>query len=82
MGFVTEISDTPLNRAHAIAAEIASKSPDAIRAAKALIRDTELMDVRETLIAESKAQEKLMGTPNQMEAVMAGMQKRKAEFKD
>lgn len=58
------------------------KSPDAIRAAKALIRDTELMDVRETLIAESKAQEKLMGTPNQMEAVMAVMQKRKAEFKD
>jgi hypothetical protein len=48
----------------------------------ALIRDTELMDTRETLIAESKAQEKLMGTPNQMEAVMAGMQKRKAEFRD
>ncbi len=40
------------------------------------------MDTRETLIAESKAQEKLMGTPNQMEAVMAGMQKRKAEFRD
>lgn len=38
--------------------------------------------VRDTLIAESKAQEKLMGTPNQMETVMAGMQKRKAEFKD
>lgn len=81
-GFVTEISDTPLERAHAIATEIATKSPDAVRAAKALIRDTELMDTRETLIAESKAQEKLMGTPNQMEAVMAGMQKRKAEFKD
>ena len=36
----------------------------------------------ETLIAESAAQENLVGTPNQMEAVMAGMQKRAPKFRD
>ena len=81
-GFVTELTDDPLARAQALATEIAGKSPDAIRSAKALIRKTELMGWEDTLIAESRAQEKLMGQPNQMEAVMAGMQKRKAEFKD
>lgn len=81
-GFVTELSDTPLARAQALAADIASRSPDAIRAAKALIRDTALLGVEDTLIAESRAQESLMGKPNQMEAVMAGMQKRAPNFKD
>ena len=81
-GFVTELTDAPLDRAHALAAEIAGKSPDAIRAAKALIRDTELMGWKETLVAESHAQEALMGKPNQMEAVMAGMQKRAPNFTD
>lgn len=81
-GFVTELSDTPLDRAQALATEIAGKSPDAIRAAKALIRDTELMGVKDTLIAESRAQESLMGKPNQMEAVVAGMQKRAPKFTD
>lgn len=81
-GFVTELSDTPLKRAQALAAEIAQKSPDAIRAAKALIRDTELMGAEDTLIAESRVQEGLMGKPNQMEAVVAGMQKRAPKFTD
>ncbi|SEW09304.1 enoyl-CoA hydratase [Aliiroseovarius sediminilitoris] len=81
-GFVTELSDTPLKRAQALAAEIAQKSPDAIRAAKALIRDTELTGVKDTLIAESRVQEGLMGKPNQMEAVVAGMQKRAPKFTD
>ncbi|MCK0138310.1 crotonase/enoyl-CoA hydratase family protein [Aliiroseovarius sp. F47248L] len=81
-GFVTELSDTPLDRAQALATEIAQKSPDAIRAAKALIRDTELMGVKDTLIAESRVQETLMGKPNQMEAVVAGMQKRAPKFTD
>ena len=81
-GFVTELDNDPLTRAQALAAEIAAKSPDAVRAAKALITETELMGVADTLIAESAAQERLVGTPNQMEAVMAGMQKRAPVFKD
>lgn len=81
-GFVTEISDTPLESAKALAQEIAQKSPDAVRAAKKLISDTELTGWFDTLVEESKAQEALVGQENQMEAVMAGMQKRAPKFED
>ena len=81
-GFISELAQDPLGRAQDLATQIARQSPDAIRAAKALITDTELMGVEETLIAESAAQERLVGTPNQMEAIMAGMQKRDPTFKD
>lgn len=81
-GFVTEISDAPLESAKALAQEIARKSPDAVRAAKKLISDTELTGWFDTLVEESKAQEALVGQENQMEAVMAGMQKRAPKFKD
>ena len=81
-GFVTELADDPLARARALAEEIAARSPDAVRAAKRLITNTELMDPEATLLAESRAQEKLVGKPNQMEAVMAGFEKRAPRFTD
>ena len=81
-GFVTEISDTPLKRAHALATEIATRSPDAVREAKAMITATQSVDVAEALILESKAQERLIGSPNQIEALMAGFEKRSPDFKD
>ncbi len=81
-GFITETSDDPLARATEIAQQIAAKSPDAVQAAKALITATELTDPEETLILESAAQEALVGQPNQMEAVMAGMTKRTPKFTD
>ena len=81
-GFVTELSAAPLEAAKALAQEIAGKSPDAVRSAKKLISDTELTGWHETLIEESKAQEALVGQKNQMEAVMAGMQKRPAKYSD
>ncbi len=34
------------------------------------------------LLAESRAQDAVIGQPNQIEAVMAGMQKRPAKFAD
>ncbi len=81
-GFVSELAEDPLTRAQALAAQIAARSPDAVRTAKALITETELTGIEETLIAESVAQEKLVGGANQMEAIMAGMQKRDPVFKD
>jgi enoyl-CoA hydratase/carnithine racemase len=81
-GAVTEIADDPLARAMELARAIAQKSPDAIRAAKALITETEQTSPADTLLAESRVQEALIGTPNQMEAVMAGLQKRAPDFKD
>ncbi|MDA5094010.1 crotonase/enoyl-CoA hydratase family protein [Aliiroseovarius sp. KMU-50] len=81
-GFVTEISEDPLARAQELAGTIGAQSPDAVRTAKKLISDTETTSWLDTLLAESKAQEGLIGQPNQMEAVMAGMQKRAAKFRD
>lgn len=81
-GFVTEIAEEPLARAVALAQEIADRSPDAVRAAKKLISETELMETAEVLLAESAAQEALVGRPNQLEAVMAGFEKRAPKFTD
>lgn len=81
-GFVTEVNDTPLEAAQNLAAQIAQQSPDAVRLAKSLITETERMDPRAALMAESVAQKALIGQPNQMEAVMAGMEKRSPRFKD
>lgn len=81
-GFVTEIAEDPLARALALAAEIAARSPEAVRAAKRLIGETALMAPGDALLAESAAQEGLLGKPNQIEAVMAGMEKRAPDFRD
>ncbi len=81
-GFVTEIAVDPVARAHTLATEIASRSPDAVRAAKTLINATSGMNERDALLAESRAQEALIGQPNQVEAVMAGFEKRSPNFKD
>lgn len=81
-GVITEIADDPLARAQALAAMIASRSPDAVRAAKRLISDTEVMGAGDVLLEESAAQEALVGQPNQLEAVMAGFEKRAPKFKD
>ncbi len=81
-GFVTELAEDPSARATAIAQDIVAKNPDAVRVAKEMFNRTELTDVAETLLIESELQGRLIGTPNQMEAVMAGMQKRLPVFKD
>jgi enoyl-CoA hydratase/carnithine racemase len=81
-GVITEIADDPLARAQALAAMIATRSPDAVRAAKRLIADTEVMGAGDVLLEESAAQEALVGQPNQLEAVMAGFEKRAPKFND
>lgn len=81
-GFITEIADDPLARAHELASIIANRSPDAVREAKVMIRATELIPEDEVLLAESAAQERLIGSPNQIEALMAGFEKRTPDFKD
>lgn len=81
-GFITDVSDTPLDSAKALAHDVAAQSPDAVRSAKKLITDTEQTNWHDTLILESKAQEALVGQKNQMEAVMAGIQKRPAKYTD
>jgi enoyl-CoA hydratase/carnithine racemase len=81
-GFVTRIVADPRAAAFETAREIAGKSPDAIRAAKRLLNLAVATDARTGLIAESVEQQKLIGAPNQVEAVMSNLQKRAANYKD
>ncbi len=79
-GFATMLDADPLARASALAQEIASKSPSAIRAAKALFGRYLHATVDEILMAESREQQKLIGSKNQIEAVMSQMEKRAGVF--
>jgi len=82
VGFVTALHGDPREAALLTAAEIASKSPDAIRAAKRLLNDAPLTSVTEEFAAEIGEQSRLIGSANQLEAVASQMQKRPADFKD
>jgi enoyl-CoA hydratase/carnithine racemase len=82
LGFATYVDADPHTRAMAIAAEIAGKNPDAMRQAKALFNEYGDMDEDAILMAESVRQAAVIRKPNQIEAVMAQMQKRAAVFQD
>jgi len=82
-GFATRICADPREEALAFAREIAQKNPDAIRAAKRLLNLAAAgNDAAACLLAESREQASLIGTPNQTEAVMANLQKRAPLFSD
>ncbi len=82
LGFVTYVDADPIARAMAIATEIVNRNPDAMQRAKSLINELPDMDEDAILIAESVEQNRVMRQPNQIEAVMAQMQKRAANFVD
>ena len=82
LGLVTKVVDDPLAHAMDIANEIASKSPDAVRAGKQLLETTWHADERTGLELEASLQVSLIGSPNQVEAVKANFEKRPAEFSD
>ncbi len=79
---VTRVEADPLAAARALAAEIAGKSPDAVRGAKRLFDEAWTGDAQETLALEAKLQLGLIGSPNQIAAVTAGVTKQPAEFVD
>jgi len=82
LGLATKICDDPVAAAGDVARTIASKSPDAIRVGKRLLDESRTFDVATGLALEAKLQGLLLGSPNQMEAVMANMQKREPSFGD
>ncbi len=65
-----------------LAAEIASRSPDAVRRAKRLYDEAWTGSAEQTLALEASLQLELIGSPNQLAAVTAGMTKQPAEFTD
>ena len=80
-GLATKVCDDPRAAAFELAREIAGRSPDAIRAAKRLLNNLSV-DPAAALLAESIEQMKLMGSPNQLEAVRANIEKRPPHFAD
>lgn len=80
LGFVTVVDADPLGRAMALAAEIATRSPDAIRSAKSLFNRAADMRIDEILQAESVEQHRLIGSPNQMAAMRSQQEGRAGDF--
>jgi enoyl-CoA hydratase/carnithine racemase len=82
LGLATHVSGDPHAEAMALAREIATMSPDAIRAGKRVLNSAGVVSVEAGLRLEEQLQRSLIGQPNQVEAVQANMQKRAPEFRD
>jgi len=82
LGLATRLSESPYDDAMAMAREIASRSPGAVRGAKALINRLLQGEAATQFAEERRVIGSLIGTPNQVEAVMANFEKRPAAFAD
>lgn len=81
-GFVTRICDDPYAQAMVTAKEIAARNPDAMRANKRLFNAAHDLSPEQGLQMESEEQDLIIGSPNQIEAVMSELEKRPAVFND
>jgi enoyl-CoA hydratase/carnithine racemase len=82
LGLATYVDENPRERALEIARTIALKNPHAIRAAKRLQADMHERDTDAILMEESIEQHGIMRSRNQVEAVMAEMERRTPKFED
>ena len=82
LGLATMVSDDPRAAALEMAGEIAAKSPHAIRAAKRLFNDAPKVSVADGFAREREEIGQLIGSPNQVEQVMAFFEKRNPNFTD
>lgn len=81
LGLLTCIAADPLAAARTFAAAVTARSPDAVRAAKALVAEVWTLPPGEGLAVEARLQADLLGGPNMVEAVMANMGKRAPKFR-
>jgi enoyl-CoA hydratase/carnithine racemase len=82
LGLVTRLSNDPVADALAAAREIAGRSPDAVRGAKRLINRLSNAGAAEHFAAEREIIFKLIGSPNQVEAITANFENRAPVFGD
>jgi len=80
-GLVTELEDEPLAAARVLAKQIASRSPQAVRAIKTLLNRSLDEAVERALRHEAELQVTLLGSPDQKEAVIANLHKREPCFR-
>jgi enoyl-CoA hydratase/carnithine racemase len=81
-GLATEVSETPLDEALAMAATIAGRNPDAVRAGKEILNNSALVDVATGLAQDARATRTLLGSENQLEAISAYFERREPVFRD
>ena len=82
LGLGTRLSDTPLEDALALAADIAARNPHAVRGAKRLLDQAGTVPLAQQYADERATIASLIGTPNQVEAVTAYFEKRPPSFAD
>lgn len=82
LGIVTRVEDDPLSAARLMAETIVDRSPDAIRGIKRLFNQGWTLSEPEALALEAEIQASLLGAPDQVEAVRANLEKRKAKYVD
>lgn len=80
--FITKIVDDPVAHALEVAKAIANRNPHAVQASKRVLNQANYVSAAEGLLMESQEQDKVIGSPNQLEAVMAELQKRPPKFED
>ncbi len=82
IGLATRVSDDPRATALELAADIAARSPHAIRAAKRLVDAADPVDHARRFERERREIAALIGSPNQVEAVTAFFEERPPVYAD
>lgn len=82
LGLVTRLADEPRAEAMRLAAEIAERSPDSVRAAKRLFNRAMVAAAAGQFAAERDEIQALMVSPNQREAVTAHFEQRPPAFRE
>jgi enoyl-CoA hydratase/carnithine racemase len=83
MGLATRVTSSPLDEALAMAREIASKSPHAVRGVTELLRAAYAgADAAAQFAHERRVVRTLIGSPNQVESITAGFEQRPGHFSD
>ncbi len=82
LGLVTRLSDHPYDDALALAAEIAGRNPDAVKATKRMFNRLYTAGAADQFALERDEIAALIGSPNQVEAVMSNFEGRPPSFTD
>jgi enoyl-CoA hydratase/carnithine racemase len=82
LGLVTRLSDDPRTDALALAHEIASRNPDAIKVMKRLVDASWTLSFDDGVREERDQTEGMIGSKNQLEAVVANLEQRRGNFED
>lgn len=82
LGLVTRLAEDPRTDAFALAREIASKSPEAIRFGKRLLNESRRAAPEVGLRLEAELQRQLLGSPNQLAAAQAALSGETPRFAD